>query len=352
MQSAVQVTMHVAHLNGRAMGSWLICRSPSSRIRQDHTSLSTVFVSQAMSRWSLALTTSHTNTHLVTSPVADVFKDIAVALKYLISTAPLKSQKTSIFFQLPPEMRLAIYEAALLDSDDSDSSETSNDSNSVNLLKTCRQVNMEAQPVISQRPKSFTSQAKLFTWIDRSQRFNLERVRTLTLQLSDIDLAPLLEQQTTARRKNMTAWSLYQAELERLEEALRGLPNLSCLTIIPPKESQSLLVKTFYRSFLARIPKRCPKLKKLELHDSKELLTETPELNEIREVTFTGPVAKSSRAVESSSSAGQSKEDGTKFDLPRNAKLDVHRKERGRVSASPPSPIERRRARASRSMSE
>ena len=62
-----------------------------------------------------------------------------------------------------------------------------------------------------------------------------------------------------------SAWSIYQEELSKLEKALRSLPNLSSLTIIPPKDNRSMLLRQFYRRFLGIIPTRCAKLQRCEL---------------------------------------------------------------------------------------
>lgn len=223
--------------------------------------------------------------------------------------------------RLPPEMRIAIYEAASLDeSDYSDSSD------SIHLLQTCRQINMEAQPVFYQRPKSFTSQAKLFLWNDRSSTSNLERVRHITVQLTDIDLSPLLHQDKSTRSKHITAWSLYQAELDKLEVTLRALPNLASMTIIPPKETQSMLLKEFYRALLAMIPSRCPKLRNLEVHDSDELLRQVPTLSEVPRVTFMDRRARSSESASESSTRRMIKQEYKASVSPDSEKVSGNRK--------------------------
>lgn len=300
-----------------------------------------------MSNWPVALVSSNINVHLISTSAQDILAIVAVALQRLQSRSPsaAETEQPCYFLQLPPEMRLAIYEAALLDHSDSDESSYSTDEDEdLSLLQMCRQVNMEAQPVLYQRPKSFTSQAKLFSWIGRSQRSNLERVRTLKLQLTDVNLSGLLLQQTSSRRKHTTAWSLYQAELEKLEEALRSMLNLSSLTIIPPKESGSMLLKGFYRAFLASIPSRCPKLRKLELHDNEEVLKDVPTLNEIRDVNFT----KSTPRDEPSRSSEQSQEERQGPSTGPSSKVIVDEVEKRRASAPPATPSTRRRTRTSR----
>lgn len=195
------------------------------------------------------------------------------------------------FLDLPTEMRLEIYELALLDAPSAVLS--------IQLLQTCRHISMEARPTLYKRPTSFASQAKLFAWIERSQQKDLRRVRTLTLRLMDIDLSPLLDQSSSPGGKSRTSvWALYQTELERLDDACKALPKLSSLTIVPPKNGRSQLLKGLYHSFLALIPNRLPKLKQLELQDGDEVLNTVPTLKGFAAVKCTGgsPASSSRKA--------------------------------------------------------
>lgn len=234
-------------------------------------------------------------------------------------------QAESHLLRLPTEMRLAIYEAALLNSSDK-----------LALLRTCWQINMEAQAVLYQRPTSFSSQAKLFAWIERSRRTNLERVRTLSLRLTDIDLSPFFEAGITQRRKRMSAWSMYQTELERLEQALISLPNLSRLTIIPPRLGRSQLLKGLYRSFLGMIPHKCQKIRQLELHDSDEILKSVPALRDVRAVTFTEPTLKSSSISSTSKSGSETAEARRDSAMAEKAEDEDLNLKREPSSATPP----------------
>lgn len=184
-------------------------------------------------------------------------------------------------------MRQAIYEAAILDNSDGGSDiDVTMASSSASLMQTCRQVKIEAEPIRYQRPQSFSSQAKLFAWIDRSQPSNLERVRTLCLHLTDVDVSPLLQQAVGVPARFSNAWTIYNHELAKLDEVLRALPNLTNLTILPPKQRHAMSVK-FYRMFLQIIPSRCLKLKRLEIHDTKDVLHYAPMLKDIQEIIFT-----------------------------------------------------------------
>lgn len=243
----------------------------------------------SMSNWSTVATAWNINTHLVSYTLPDILNIVNAALQCeQLQSSQEFSKQTSLFLQLPVEMRQAIYEAAILD--DSDSAEGVVTPGSNNLLQTCRQIKMEAEPIRYQRPQSFSSQARFFHWLDRSHVANLERVRSLSIHVTDVDLSILLDPSTTNPRGHSTAWSVYQDELGKLERALRALPNLSNLTVIPPKDNRSMLLRHFYRVFVTMIPTRCPKLQRLELHDSTGALEYAPKLNEIPELIFTEAV--------------------------------------------------------------
>lgn len=203
---------------------------------------------------------------------------------------------------LPPEMRLDIYELALLDAKPALSSPS--------LLQTCSLINMEARPTLYKRPASFPSQAKLFDWIDDSRKQDLKRIRTLTLRLTDIDLSSLIDQSSPSTARETSLWARYQAELGRLDDALRALPNLSSLTIVPPKAGRSQLLKGLYHSFLSRIPRRCAKLKRLEVQDDEQILPSVPVLRQIREVVFAGSSVRSTDGGKGGSLVKSAKLDG------------------------------------------
>lgn len=218
------------------------------------------------------------------------------------------------FLHLPPEIRLAIYEVVLVDNIDSTA-----------ILQICRQINMEAHEVLYQRPSSFNTQAKLFAWIERSRIANLNRVRKITLRLTDVDLTSLLETPSSKRQTRTTVWSLYKDDLQKLEQSLSTLPNLSSLTIIPPKICHSHLLKNMYHTFLSEIPRRCPRLKRLEIYDSDNLLDTVPALKDVRHVTFTASSSKAS--VESKEDRGDSR-------MGSDADPELSKKESSRPSGS------------------
>ncbi|KAK5129447.1 hypothetical protein LTR08_003240 [Meristemomyces frigidus] len=171
------------------------------------------------------------------------------------------------------ELRIAIYEATLL-----------HPHPNLALLRACRQIAMEAQPTLYQRPFTFASQATLFAFLARSRSVNLKRVRTLTLRLTDIDLSALLLDGT--RQTRTSVWRLYQEQLERLDQALASLPSVAELTVTPPRASRSQLLRGLYLSFLALIPRRYPHLKRLVVDDEEELLESVPGLRGLEDVCF------------------------------------------------------------------
>lgn len=300
-----------------------------------------------MRNWLAAPSLGYVTAHLVSYSLAQI-RDIvgAVVQRIHLTYSPGTSEPESLFFKLPAEMRQAIYEAAILDESESCSeSEESTTSTGVNLLRTCRQVKMEAEPIRYQRPQSFASQAKFFIWVDRSRDSNLERVRTLTLHLTDVDLSQLMASVPMSPRNYSTAWSIYQAELERLDGALRSLPNINSLTIIPPKDSRSMLLRQFYKVILSMIPSRCPKLKRLELHDTEDVLNHTPTLKHIQDLVFT-------ESRSESSATSPSEEEPTNYASGSSVvKLESNSPD-GQPIFSSPSPKLKRRSRVTRVVSD
>ena len=206
------------------------------------------------------------------------------------------NETTSYFLALPAELRIAIYTAILLDPSN----------NNLNLLLTSQQIHMEATPILYQRPISFPSQSALLAWITRSSLVDLARVRTLTLRLTDVDFSPLLQTPPSASNRSAprpTAWSLYQHELESLDKALQSLPNLAELTIKPPERSNSQLLRGMYLSFLALIPERLQRLRRLTIHDSESVREKVPNL---RKLSGTAVVFDEAKSPGSSSSSASS----------------------------------------------
>ena len=100
-------------------------------------------------------------------------------------------------------------------------------------------------------------------------------MRTLTLQLTDIDLSGVWD---SKRQTRSNVWTSYQEELLKLDDALLALPSVAELIVAPPKSSRSQLLRGLYLSFLAMIPRRYPKLEYLSLDDDEAVLDQVPGL--------------------------------------------------------------------------
>lgn len=185
----------------------------------------------------------------------------------------------SPLLQLPRELREDICLFALLASD-----------TPVSLITTCQQLNMEAQPLLYQRPVRLSSQTKLFDWIRRSRGSNLKQVRHLALQLTDIDMTPSLAFDRVEAQRAPSAWSMYEDELSRFDAALRSLPSLTEITIVPPRAMHSQLLKGMYLSLLALIPRIHPGLKLLIIHDEAATLDVVTALRGLPKVIFKDPL--------------------------------------------------------------
>ncbi|KAK3679446.1 hypothetical protein LTR78_001007 [Recurvomyces mirabilis] len=178
---------------------------------------------------------------------------------------------TPPIFRIPAELRLDFYALALL-VDDSD----------LRLLQTCKQINMEARPILYQRPLTLTSQAQFFELVQRSDPVDLLRIHDVTLHLTDISLSSLLD-----GFAGITAWALYQQELERLDRAFRTISGLRRLVLRPPAVNHSQLLRGMYLSFLGLIPQHHPSLQNLVIEDNKDLLNKVPSLRDLPNVHFT-----------------------------------------------------------------
>jgi hypothetical protein len=181
----------------------------------------------------------------------------------------------SPLLQLPRELREDICLFALLTSDTPTS-----------LIATCHQLNMEAQPLLYQRPVRLSSQTKLFDWVSRSRNSNLKQVRHLALQLTDVDMTPTLVFDKIQAQRTPSAWSLYEDELSRFDAALRSLPSLTEITIVPPRAMHSQLLRGMYLSLLALIPRSHPGLKLLIIHDEAATLDMVTTLRGLPKVIF------------------------------------------------------------------
>lgn len=220
--------------------------------------------SEAIKRLSIPNTTSTSN------PKTAILEEISEALRIFSISNQRPKRHPSLLLALPAELRSAIYSAALFDND-----------NDLFLLRTCKQIYMEASPALYQRPVSFSSQAKLISWVEKSEEGDLKRVRTLSLRLTDIDMSSLFDAGPSRKSSSTTAWGLHQQELQKLDQALRSLPGLQHLTIIPPERNNSQLLRSMYLSLLEMIPVRLPSLTQLTIHDDESLVQKLSSLKQL-----------------------------------------------------------------------
>ncbi|KAK5125834.1 hypothetical protein LTR85_012110 [Meristemomyces frigidus] len=251
-------------------------RSPTeksiSRGRETPCDVLTSFLLLDMCFSSLVSTIGQEYSNPERRPTKDLIPTLPVVAEEPPSQ-PAVSQEQSGFLGLPAELRVAIYEGALLTT-----------LPTLALLQTSRQIAMEAKPTLYQRPLTFESQTQLYDWIERSRSSNLKRVRSLTLRLGDIDLSPLFDSRPQTRT---SAWSLYQGEVEKLHRAFSELPNVSDLTITPPEAGHSQLLRSMYLSSMALVPRLYPELKHLTVDDTEAVLEKVPCLTQLSSVSFT-----------------------------------------------------------------
>nr|OQO23936.1 hypothetical protein B0A51_11065 [Rachicladosporium sp. CCFEE 5018] len=169
------------------------------------------------------------------------------------------------------------------------------------MMTTSHTMTMEAKPLLFARALTFPSQHKLVSWTAQHSQTDLNRVRDLTLRLSDIDLTSLLEGNPRGG-----VWSLYAVHLAELQSSLRHLPNLKKLTVVPPRNMHSTLLRGFYLTLLSMIPKLWPRLKLLVVHDDEGTLKAVPSLSQVAKVDLiptlkSGADARNGRSLRQSS---------------------------------------------------
>ena len=179
--------------------------------------------------------------------------------------------------QLPKELRLLMYEAMFIKSEDA-----------IPLLQSCHQIHDDARPTLYQSPASFSSQDSLFAWLSRSSDANLQHMTRLRLTLTDIDLSPLFEQRLTGNRfQRPTVWTLYNNMLQRLRYGLGRLSSLTALTIASPTNAHIAFRQAVYQRLLESLPSICPHLHTLVLHEREDILERVPALCRVPHVICT-----------------------------------------------------------------
>ena len=146
----------------------------------------------------------------------------------LYKMAPANTSKHHTTFDLlaiPLELRLHIYEQM----------RSTLGSAHLNLLCTCRKINLEARESFLSRPVQFGTQAALARNVG-SRRHGLEQVFDLKLGLTEIsrdDMSPFLAQIVVGMSK-LKFQNSYEIEAARITTALRTMPNIKSLTLTEP----------------------------------------------------------------------------------------------------------------------
>ena len=102
-------------------------------------------------------------------------------------------------------------------------------------------------------------------------------------------MTPSLVFDRAQAQRTPSAWSMYEDELSRFDAALRSLPSLTEITIVPPRAMHSQLLKGMYLSLLALIPRLHPGLKLLIIHDDEAMLDVVTALRNLPKVIFKDP---------------------------------------------------------------
>ncbi|CAO2648102.1 Nn.00g090240.m01.CDS01 [Neocucurbitaria sp. VM-36] len=192
-------------------------------------------------------------------------------------------QDATLFFSLPLELREQIYKDVL-----------ASPVQGPELLRACREIKIEAHKFLYQRPLNFRSQISLHEWLRRTPHDLLPQVTEISLEIQDVDLRPLLEPdastvQTTGPPR-LLSWELYEAELDRLNQALQKLLKVKTFTIRALSSRQSFLYREFLGKVLEMLSSLYPTLLDLRLegnmhHQSLEFLTG---LKHLRSLSFDG----------------------------------------------------------------
>lgn len=168
------------------------------------------------------------------------------------------SENSSQLLTLPLELREQIYRRVL-----------SSPSHGPELLRTCREIQTEAHKFLYQRPVVFRGQDALYHWLDGTSRIFLPQVTEISLKLQDVDLTSLLQADASPDQPStpvrLSIRELYEAELGRLEQALRKLGNVKTVIIRKISEQSSFLYRDFVTKCLALLSSVYPALTTLRL---------------------------------------------------------------------------------------
>jgi hypothetical protein len=167
-----------------------------------------------------------------------------------------QAKMPSLFFYLPLELREDIYKSVL-------------SASNPNILQTCREVYAEARKFLYQRPLNFQSQAALCTWLEKTPQELLAHVSDINLHIEEVNLKPIFDLRSTSlqsrSRPRLLTCELYQAEVDKIKEALSKIPNVKTITIRTLLGRPSYLYREFMDQILTILSTLYPDLKDLRL---------------------------------------------------------------------------------------
>lgn len=197
-----------------------------------------------------------------------------------------ETNKVSPFFGLPLELREEIYKTVL-----------SSPNQGSDMLRTCHEIQGEAQKFLYQKPLIFRSQGSLYTWIEQAPHELLTHVSEISLHVQDVDLKSILSNSSTSPQlvppSQLSTSELYRSEVGRITESLKAVPKLKTITIQALSIQSSFLYRGFLTQVLEALGTSCPNLLKLCLkgsfhHQELHFLTALKQLESLAFDGFSG----------------------------------------------------------------
>jgi len=169
-----------------------------------------------------------------------------------------ETKQDSPLFGLPLELREEIYKSVLSDP-----------SQGLEILRTCHEIQHEAQKFLYQRRLIFPSQGALYTWLAKTPHELLAYVSSIAIHIQDIDLRPILgdliASYQSATPLHLPTSELYRAEVVALGRALKEMPKLRIITLRALLHQPSKLYRHYTTQVLRLLSTSCPCLLDLRL---------------------------------------------------------------------------------------
>ncbi|KAH8704495.1 hypothetical protein GQ44DRAFT_716735 [Phaeosphaeriaceae sp. PMI808] len=151
-----------------------------------------------------------------------------------------ETSHVSTFFNLPLELREHIYKSVL-----------SSSTYGFGILQTCRKISNEALKFLYQRPLEFQSQDVFYSWLEQAPSNLLSNISEISLKIQEVDLKSILNSAIHPFSElRLRTPQLYEAELERLVQALKRVPKVKTMTFQALSSQQSFQ----YRDFMTGLP--------------------------------------------------------------------------------------------------